>query len=235
MADDDVPLPVVPVVGVAGGSGVTEGGDASFTVSASPAPSSPLSVSVSVSQSGDFGVSTGTRTVAVPTSGTATLTVSTLDDSTDEPNGSVGVTVDAGSGYTVSSTQGSVTVEVADNDVPPPPDLPVVSVADGSVVEGEFGLLSLLEFQVTLSEPSEQDVTVRFRILSGTAINGLDYWGSRGQVTIWAGWTRATTGVNVRDDYLRERDETLVIELTDADGAVIADNATATGTIIDND
>ncbi|MDE0642824.1 MAG: hypothetical protein OXH95_01600, partial [bacterium] len=53
--------------------------------------------------------------------------------------------------------------------------------------------------------------------------------------SIWAGWTRATTGVNVRDDHIRERDETLVIELTEAEGAVIADNATATGTIIDND
>ena len=235
VADDDVPSPVIPVVGVTAGSGITEGGDALFTVTASPAPTSPLSVSVSVTQSGDFGVSTGSRSVTVPISGTATVSVSTSDDSTDEPNGSVGVTVDAGSGYTVSNTQGSATVDVADNDVPPPPDLPEVSVADGSVVEGEFGLLSLLEFQVTLSEPSEQDVTVRFRILSGTAINGLDYWGSRGQVTIWAGWTRATTGVNVRDDRLRERDETLVIELTEAEGAVIADNATATGTIIDND
>ncbi|MYD24494.1 MAG: hypothetical protein F4X08_01585, partial [Gemmatimonadetes bacterium] len=235
VADDDVPLPVTPEVSVTAGAGIVEGGDVSFTVTANPVPVSPLSMSVTVTQSGDFGVSTGTRTVTVPISGTATVTVSTSDDSTYEPDGSVTVTVNGRDGYTVSATQGSASVNVADNDDPPPTDLPVVSVADGSVVEGEFGFLSLLEFQVTLSEPSEQDVTVRFRILSGTAVNGLDYWGSIGQVTIWAGWTRATTGVNVRDDRLRERDETLVIELTDAEGAVIADNATATGTIIDND
>ena len=235
VADDDVPLPVTPEVSVTAGAGIVEGGDVSFTVTANPVPVSPLSMSVTVTQSGDFGVSTGTRTVTVPISGTATVTVSTSDDSTYEPDGSVTVTVNGRDGYTVSATQGSASVNVADNDDPPPTDLPVVSVADGSVVEGEFGFLSLLEFQVTLSEPSEQDVTVRFRIRSGTAVNGLDYWGSWGQVTIWAGWTRATTGVNVRDDHIRERDETLVIELTDAEGAVIADNATATGTIIDND
>ncbi|MDE0644094.1 MAG: hypothetical protein OXH95_08220 [bacterium] len=235
VADDDVPLPVTPEISVTAGAGVVEGGDVSFTVTANPAPSAPLSVTLTVTQVGDFGVSTGSRSVTVPISGTATATVATSDDSTDEPDGSVTVTVNGRAGYTVSATQGSVTVEVADNDDPLPPGLPVVSVADGSVVEGEFGFLSLLEFQVTLSEPSEQDVTVRFRILSGSAVNGLDYWGSIGQVTIWAGWTRATTGVNVRDDRLRERDETLVIELTEADGAVIADNATATGTIIDND
>ncbi|MCY3579359.1 MAG: hypothetical protein OXH33_02190, partial [bacterium] len=235
VADNDVPLPVTPEISVTAGAGITEGGDASFTVTANPAPVSLLSVTLTVTQVGDFGVSTGSRSVTVPISGTATATVATSDDSTDEPDGSVTVTVNGRAGYTVSATQGSVTVEVADNDDPLPPGLPVVSVADGSVVEGEFGFLSLLEFQVTLSEPSEQDITVRFRILSGSAVNGLDYWGSIGQVTIWAGWTRATTGVNVRDDHIRERDETLVIELTEADGAVIADNATATGTIIDND
>ncbi len=235
VADNDVPPPVTPEISVTAGAGITEGGDVSFTVTANPAPSAPLSVTLTVTQVGDFGVSTGSRSVTVPISGTATATVATSDDSTDEPDGSVTVTVNGRAGYTVSATQGSVTVEVADNDDPLPPGLPVVSVADGSVVEGEFGFLSLLEFQVTLSEPSEQDITVRFRILSGSAVNGLDYWGSIGQVTIWAGWTRATTGVNVRDDHIRERDETLVIELTEADGAVIADNATATGTIIDND
>ena len=235
VADNDVPLPVTPEISVTAGAGVVEGGDVSFTVTANPAPVSLLSVTVTVTQVGDFGVSTGSRSVTVPISGTATATVATSDDSTDEMDGSVTVTVNGRAGYTVSATQGSVTVEVADNDDPLPPGLPVVSVADGSVVEGEFGFLSLLEFQVTLSEPSEQDITVRFRILSGSAVNGLDYWGSIGQVTIWAGWTRATTGVNVRDDHIRERDETLVIELTEADGAVIADNATANGTIIDND
>ncbi|MXW42081.1 MAG: hypothetical protein F4Z91_03170, partial [Acidimicrobiia bacterium] len=127
------PILQKPVVSVTAGSGVVEGGDALFTVSASPVPSAPLSANVTVSQSGDFGVSTGSRTVTVPTSGSVTVSVSTSDDDVDEVDGSVGVVVVSGSGYTVSGTQGSASVVVSDDDDP----LPVVSVtAGGGVVEG---------------------------------------------------------------------------------------------------
>ncbi|MCY3586391.1 MAG: putative Ig domain-containing protein [Acidimicrobiaceae bacterium] len=236
VSDDDDPPPVAPEVSVTAGSGVAEGANASFTVTAEPAPSAPLTVNVSVTQAGDYGAKTGARTVTVGIGGTATLTVATSDDEADEADGSVSVAVDAGGGYTVSSAHGTASVAVSDDDDPPPADLPEVSVADGSVVEGELGWLSLLEFRVTLSEVSAQDVTVRYVIRSGTAVGGLDYWGGAGQVTIWAGFRSATIGVNVKDDTRREPDETLTVELTGADGAVIADSAgAATGTIIDND
>ncbi|MXZ15965.1 MAG: hypothetical protein F4Y76_10725 [Acidimicrobiales bacterium] len=235
VADDDDPPPT-PEISVTAGSGITEGGDASFTVTASPVPDAPLTVNLTVAQAGDYGAAVGSRTVTVPTSGSATVTVATSDDDTDEPDGSVSVTINSGDGYTVSSAHGTASATVSDDDDPPPADLPEVSVADGSVVEGEFGLLSPLEFSVTLSEVSDQDVTVRYTIRSGTAFNGLDYWGGSGQVTIWAGFRSATIGVNVKDDSRRESDETLTVELTGADGAVIAvGTGTATGTIIDND
>ncbi|MYD04659.1 MAG: hypothetical protein F4X21_07065, partial [Acidimicrobiia bacterium] len=141
VADNDHHPPLVTSeVSVTGGSGITEGGDASFTVSASPAPSSPLSVSVTVSQVGDFGASTGSRTVTVPTGGTVTLTIATTDDGVDEPNGSVGVAVNSGSGYTVSSSQGSATVNVSDNDVPPASVDGCVEALSGSgSVQGSYG------------------------------------------------------------------------------------------------
>ena len=235
VADDDDPPPiVVPEVTVTAGGAVTEGAGAVFTVAAEPAPDAPLSVNVTVGQDGDFGASTGSRTVTVGTGGTATLTVATVDDDADERDGSLSVTVDSGDGYTVSSGHASATVNVADDDDPPPIVVPEVSVADASIVEGEMGALSPLEFRVALSEASEQDVTVRYVIRSGTAIDGLDYWGSTGQVTIGAGRTSGLIGMNVKDDILWEGDETLTVELTDADGAVIADGR-ATGTIIDDD
>ncbi|MYB80774.1 MAG: hypothetical protein F4X53_04010 [Acidimicrobiales bacterium] len=235
VSDDDDPPPT-PEISVTAGSGITEGGDASFTVTASPVPDAPLTVNLTVAQAGDYGAAVGSRTVTVPTSGSAPVTVATSDDDADEPDGSVSVTINSGDGYTVSSAHGTASATVSDDDDPPPADLPEVSVADGSVVEGEFGLLSPLEFSVTLSEVSDQDVTVRYTIRSGTAFNGLDYWGGSGQVTIWAGFRSATIGVNVKDDSRRESDETLTVELTGADGAVIAvGTGTATGTIIDND
>ena len=114
--DDTVALPEVTI---AAGSSVTEGGDASFTVTASPSPSSALTVNLTVGQSGNFASSGSTgssKTVSVPTSGSATYPVSTVNDNTDEDNGSVTVTVNTGTGYTVGSSNSSATVTVNDND-----------------------------------------------------------------------------------------------------------------------
>ena len=121
---------VEPEVSIAAGGAVTEGGDASFTVTASPKPVADLDVTVTIAQSGDFGVSAGSRTVTVPTSGSFALTVSTTGDSVDEPDGSVTATVGSGTGYTVSSSAGSATVAVSDDDDPPPPPPPADCVSD---------------------------------------------------------------------------------------------------------
>ena len=115
--DDTVALPEVTIA--AGSSSVTEGADASFTVTASPSPASALTVNLTVGQSGNFASSGSTgssKTVSVPTSGSATYLVSTVNDNTDENNGSVTVTVNAGTGYTVGSSNSSATVTVNDND-----------------------------------------------------------------------------------------------------------------------
>ena len=134
--DDDEPM---PEVSVSSGGEVTEGGSASFTVTASPAPASPLDVDVAVAQSGDFAASgqTGARTVTVPSSGSATLAVATVDDGTDEADGSVSVSIDAGSGYRVSSAYGAASVAVRDDDDPPPAP-PCVSGTQWRTVEGYY-------------------------------------------------------------------------------------------------
>ena len=253
VADDDDPLLVTPEVSVTAGGGVVEGGDVSFTVTADPAPSAPLQVSVTVSQDGDFGVSTGSQTVTVPTSGSVTVTLITTDDDEDEPDGSVSLSLNAGDGYIASSVQDTasvvvaddddpplvvepeISVEVADNDDPPPVDLPVVSVSDASIAEGELGWLSPLEFTLTLSEPSDQNITVNYRVYLGRT-SPSDHYGGSSRVTIWAGRILSAIVIMVVDDRLREGDETLEIELIGADGAIIDTTAaTAVGTIIDND
>ncbi|MCY3938841.1 MAG: hypothetical protein OXG22_10845, partial [Chloroflexi bacterium] len=122
-----------PEISVTAGSGVTEGGSASFTITADPAPASPLAVSVSVAQSGDYAASgtTGAQTVTIPTSGSVSHTVATINDDTDEADGSVTLTLKAGDGYTVSSSNNEATVAVSDDDVPE------ISVTAGSgITEG---------------------------------------------------------------------------------------------------
>ena len=55
-----------------------------------PAPTTSLNVMVDVSQTGNFiSGSLGFNLVTIGTSGTATLTVATDNDNTDEPNGSI--------------------------------------------------------------------------------------------------------------------------------------------------
>ena len=223
------------------GPGVTEGGSATFTISASPAPSAPLSVTVTVTQQGDYGASTGTKTVTVPTSGTKTYTVATTGDNTDEAHGSVTVTLNAGSGYTVSSSRGAATVAVSDDDdpprpppprLPPPPDLPAITIDDRYADAHED--TGAITFVVVLSEPSTGTVTVDYRTREGTAYEYLDYPAARGRLTFRAGTTRRSIDVVPRADRNREPDETLQLVLSNPVGATIA-QATATGTIINDD
>ena len=237
--DDDPVAPVVvapdPVVSITAGSGVTEGGDAGFTLTATPAPATALDVAVTVTQTGDYGAVTGTRTVTVPTTGSVSFTVATTDDATDEPDGSVTVTVDAGSGYTVSNTHGAGTVAVADNDVPPPASSVTVSVGDATGSEAG----GVVEFTVSLSEASSEQVRVWFstsnwRGLTGRAHMWLDYWTAQQTVVFAPGQTKRTVSVWLVDDYRSEPDEYFTVELTNPRGATIGRGA-ATGTITDDD
>ncbi|MYD99218.1 MAG: hypothetical protein F4X98_17780, partial [Gammaproteobacteria bacterium] len=123
-----------PTITIAAGtSPVNEGTGATFTVTADTAPSANLTVMLSVAEAtgSDFVAAgdEGDQTVTI-TSGTtsATYTVTTQDDSTDEPNGDVTVTVAAGTGYTVGSTS-SASVTVNDNDDPADTAAPTFSSA----------------------------------------------------------------------------------------------------------
>ena len=132
VSDDDV-----SEISVTAGGGVTEGDDATFTITANPTPAATLSVGVTITQTGDYGATTGAQTVSIPTGGSYTLTVSTSDDSADEADGSVTATVNSGTGYTISTTTNSATVAVSDDDLPPVDECVTALTGDGSVT-GEW-------------------------------------------------------------------------------------------------
>ncbi len=231
VADDDDPPPT-PVVSVTAGAGVTEGGDATFTVTASPAPAADLSVGVTVSASGDYGAATGKRTVTVPTTGSATLTVGTVDDSADEADGSVTATVNADSGYTVSSTQGAATVGVADNDEPAVEV--TVAVDDASAVEGD-----VLEFRVRLSEASAEEISVRWYTapayhLPDNRASTSEYQSTEGEMVFEPGVTALTGEVWLEQDSGEEPDEYFAVEAF-LPGSWREPDAVGTMTIIDDD
>ncbi len=234
-----------PVISLSAGRGVTEGASASFTVSASPVPATPLDITLTVGQSGDVAVSgeTGSRTVTLPVTGSLTVAVATVDDSADEPDGSITATVETGTGYTVAAAPDhAATAAVADNDAAAAG--PTISIADATMKENQRTGF----FTVTLSEPVDWPVTVRYATRDATpvsAVAGQDYLAWERAWSIWArfrpGETETLIHVRLYNDSHDEEPETFELVLFDAKvngppgvSVAIADGV-AVGTIENSD
>ncbi len=135
--DDDEPAK--PEINISAASDATEGDAVTFTLTASPAPAADLAVSLTTATSGDFGYGALPTSVTIPTSGSATVSITTTDDQADEPDGSVTLTVNAGSDYTVGATSAK-TVAVADDDDPAKPE---VNISAAAVWRGPTGAARL--------------------------------------------------------------------------------------------
>ena len=220
----------LPAVTVSAGADVTEGGDAVFTLTASPAPASPLAVSVTVAATGEFGIGGGKRPVTIPTTGSATLTLATANDAADEPDGSVTLTVAAGDGYTVGDPA-TGSVSIADDDLPPPS----VSIAAKAASVTEGGAAA---FTLTADRAPDADLTVT---LSVAETGGGDHVAAADEgpatATIAKGKTEAVFSVATVDDDANEPDGSVTVTLKDGGGYTVPSppgNAAAV-TVSDND
>ncbi len=225
--DDDLPLPEVTIAAEA--SPVTEGGDAVFTLTASPLPASPLAVSVTVAADGDYGIAGASRTVTIPTAGSFTLTLATADDTADEPDGSVTVTVNDGTGYTVGSSA-SGTVSVQDDDLPPP--AVSITAAAASVTEG-----GAASFTVSADRAPDADLTVTLAV---TEAAGSDHVAADDEgtatVTIAKGTTEAVFSVPTVDDAVDEPDGSVTVTVAAGDGYTVSSSrGAATVSVSDDD
>ena len=114
-----------------------------------------------------------------------------------------------------------------------PPPTPAVSIADASLFEGNTGSWSA-GFLLNISPMTTSPVTVAYSTANGTAIAGSDYNAVTGTVTIPAGRTTWAVYVTVRSDRKRESDEVFYVNLSNPNGATIADGQAA-GTIRNDD
>ena len=170
-------LPATPaaVTVTAEAAVVTEGADVVFTLTATPAPDAPLSVTVAVSEETGDGRDfvapawEKTHTVIIPASGTATLTIPTVGDGFDEPEGAVTAAVQSGGGYEVGDPS-SATVAVADANAPPPPTAVLTPNGGTTLPEGAG-----TTFNITLSRPPEADETVTLPLIVGGTAGRSDY------------------------------------------------------------
>ena len=231
------------VVGITGGADITEGSVARFTLTGTPVPSQDITVNLRVTQSGAFAGDgeLGARTVTLGTDATVTVDIPTVDDSTLEDDGSLTITVEPGTGYTPHATDASATVAVADDEVP---SLPTIHIDDVEAAEGDD-----LHFTFTLSHAVDHEVVVYWETRFGPnphdaenghgpsygeAVPHADFRYADSRVTVYPGSTRGEFWVETFDDSHDEGRETLTVVLTEAEGAIIADEL-AIGTIINSD
>jgi len=112
--------------------------------------------------------------------------------------------------------------------------VPTVSIADASVIEGDSGTTNLV-FTLTLSSASSTPVTVNVGTSgTATATVGIDYIVTSANVTFTPGQTTATFTVPVKGDTIFEPTELFKVLLSNPSGATLGDS-NAYGIIIDND
>jgi large repetitive protein len=110
---------------------------------------------------------------------------------------------------------------------------PVIDLDQPSVAEGDAGTTPL-SFDVTLSHPSASTVSVDWTTSPGTAGAGSDYLTNSGTVTFAPFDTAETVVVTVDGDLTFERDETVVVGLSNPVNAPIG-HASRAGTILNDD
>ena len=234
--DDETAGPITPQlprISLTGGDAVTEGVAASFTVNADRVPTARLTVNVEVMEppNQDFVAASheGVRTVTLNAGATsATFTVPTVDDSTDEFDGAVQVFVNDGTGY-VAGQGGRVNVN--DNDSL----IPAVSFASVSSSAAESA--GTRDVTVNISPAPSGGLTLNYSVTgTATAGSGNDFTiqGS-GSLTIAAGATSATIPVAINDDSAQENAETVILTLAGGAGYTVGSTSVHTLTIADND
>ncbi|MYI65394.1 MAG: hypothetical protein F4107_05545, partial [Gemmatimonadetes bacterium] len=221
VSDDDV-----PELSVTAGAAVTEGTAASFTINASPSAASQITVRYTVTQSGSYVSSSdrGSQTVTL-TGASAAVSVPTQADSTDEPDGSVTVTLNTGSGYSVSNTSSAATVNVSDDDDPPATVLTVTGGA--AVTEG-----AAASFTVTAAPPTAAATTFGYAV---TQQGDFAAPGATGFKTATITGATATVTVATTDDSAGEAAGWIKVTLRTGNDYSVGTSGVASVPVNDND
>ena len=217
----------------AGPSPITEGADATFTVTLNrAAPAGGLTISVEVTESGSYiaGLAPETEVVIAEGATTVTLTVPTDDDAMIEEIGMITAELNMpadpfDAGYTVAvPPDNAAAVTVFDNDTP----AASISVDPTTITEGEVAT-----FTVALDRVAPAGgLTISVEVTeSGSYIAGL----APETVFIAVGATTGTLTVPTEDDSLDESDGSITVRITTGAGYTVGTTSTAMVTVNDND
>lgn len=214
----------LPVVTVAGGASVTEGTNATFTLTRIGALTEALSVNVEVTQEGGVTTETGSKMVEFAVGlANVELTVATVDNEIDEKlnRGSITATVKSGTGYVVGDPS-AATVTVTDD------DLPTVTIAGSS--SGTEGMN--VTFTLTRVGATTNTLTVNAEVTQDGDVT--TETGSK-MVEFAANSSTVTLTVTTVDDEVDESGSTITATVKSGADYVVGDPSTATVTVTDDD
>ena len=167
-------------------------------------------------------------TVTIPAGqSTATIDLSVLDDSETEPDETATLTLQSGAGYTVGYSN-NATVNIYDDEA----TQIRVEVIDGKCLEGTTADPSTIYLRRLGSR--EAAITVPYTV-TGTATNGTDYTALTSPATIAANTSYTSLTITPTNDALVEGTETVTITAQTGTGYTLADPATATIEIRDDE
>ncbi|MGF1704996.1 immunoglobulin-like domain-containing protein, partial [Enterovibrio baiacu] len=230
-----------PTLFLTGDSNVTEGGDASYTLTLSHAPSSDFTATIVIghqtSESGDITPETRDIVIAAGTT-SATFSVTTSDDVFDETNDTdvfnVSVSNTAGGGFEAQPTAPTSIETTIDEDTDSSDKPTLTLTGDSEVIEGAEA-----SYTLTISEAPTTDLTVTVVVGHKTSEDG-DVTPVTRNIVIAAGTTSTDFTVATLDDSILETndDDVFEVSVTGSTGGgfeVLPDNPAAVETTINED
>ncbi len=211
ITDDD--LPVVSIVATDASAAETGSDPAVFTISRTGATTTALSVTLARSGTAVNGTDYTSISGATPFTFTlpagaesANVTITPVDDATNEGNETVILTVNANASLYTLGSPASATVSIADNDR----STVTITATDpvASETPGNTGT-----FTLTRTAPTTGSLTVTLG-RSGTATNVTDYASISTSIIFSAGQSERTITVTPVDDLITEGDETVLLQVT---------------------
>ncbi|MBA3708609.1 MAG: hypothetical protein H0W83_07320, partial [Planctomycetes bacterium] len=185
----------------------------------------PFTVTGTATSGTDYTI-TASPVVIAAGSTTANVVVTIINDTLDENNETVILTLNAPTNATIGG-QSSTTLTITDNDNPP-----VVQFTSASQTASEN--IGTMTVTAQLSTPSGLPVTIPYSV-SGSATLTMDFTISASPLVIAAGATTGGITITVVDDALNEADETVIVTMGVPTNATLGATAVHTATITDND
>ncbi|MCZ8047803.1 MULTISPECIES: Calx-beta domain-containing protein [unclassified Microcystis] len=173
-----------------------------------------------------FTSSTGTITFAAGAA-TTTLIVDPTADTTVEADETVALSLASGADYVIAGTP-TVTGTIIDDDLPKIN----LSPSNQTVVEG-LTTPQNASYTVTLSQASNQTVSVNYATANGTATAGSDYTATIGTLTFAPGVTTQVINIPILNNSLNEANEIFTLALSSPTNAALGTQTAATTTITD--